>query len=115
MDEANRPQDDPTLQRLLEPGERIQHATTAGEALLAVTDRRIAVVQQQRTALDVAIDGLRRIQFDIEKARPATLVIVPEHAEHAEHTAQVLSIAPSEYGSVTAALATIGHRLAAAG
>lgn len=112
MDEANRPQDDPTLQRLLEPGERIQHATTAGEALLAVTDRRIAVVQRQRTALDVSIDGLRRIQFDIEKARPATLVIVPEHAEH---TAQVLSIAPSEYGSVTAALATIGHRLAAAG
>ena len=77
--------------------------------MLAVTDRRIAVIADGRTALDVAIDGLRRIQFDIEKDRPATLVIVPEHASHVP---QVLAVRPVEYEAVAAALVTIGQRLA---
>lgn len=29
-------------------------------------------------ALDVSIDNLRRVQFDIERERPATLVVVPQ-------------------------------------
>ena len=101
----------PAVQRILEPGEQIHHATTAGGVLLAVTDRRVAVLDEERTALDVAIDGLRRIQFDIEKSRPATLVIVPEHAAESP---QVLQVEPAEYESVAAALVTIGHRLAEA-
>jgi hypothetical protein len=93
---------------LLEPGEQVEHATTAGEAVLAVTSRRIAIVVNDRTALDIAVEGVRRIQFDIEKARPATLVIVPEEAQFAP---QVLSVRPEEYQAVAAALVRIGHRL----
>ena len=47
----------PVLLKLLEPGEEIEHATTAGEAILAVTTRRIAVVDQERTALDIQSTG----------------------------------------------------------
>ena len=94
--------------RLLEPGEHVEHATTAGDAVLAVTSRRLAIVENDRTALDIAVDGVRRIQFDIEKARPATLVIVPEEPQF---TPQVLSVRPEEYQAVADALVRIGHRL----
>jgi hypothetical protein len=102
----------PVLLKLLEPGEEIEHAATAGEAVLAVTTKRIAVVDQQRAALDIAIDGLRRIQFDIEKTRPATLVLVPESPHD---NPQVLAVRPEEYEAVAAALVTVGHRLAERG
>ena len=91
------------------PAKRFQHTAPAGTAVLAVTDRRIAVVEDGRTALALAIDGLRRIQFDIEKDRPATLVLVPEHVNYAP---QVLAVRPSEYEALAAALVTIGRRLA---
>ena len=102
----------PVLLKLLEPGEEIEHATTAGEAILAVTTRRIAVVDQERTALDIAIDRLRGVQFDIEKTRPATLVLVPESPHDYP---QVLAVRPEEYEAVAAALVTIGLRLAERG
>jgi hypothetical protein len=101
--------EEPAILRLLGPDEEVRHATTAGEALLAVTSRRIAVVDGERTALDVAIEGVRRIQFDIEKARPASLVIVPENPQHRP---QVLNVQPDEYRAVADALVTIGLRLA---
>jgi hypothetical protein len=97
------------IRELLEPGEDIRQTATAGNALLAVTDRRVAVVEQDRTALVVDIEGLRRIQFDIEKARPATLVIVPEQAEY---DSQVLTVEPAEYQAVADALVAIGRDLA---
>jgi hypothetical protein len=50
-----------------------------GNGLVALTDRRLLVTDTQRVALNVAIDEIRRVQFDIERQRPATLVIVPEH------------------------------------
>jgi hypothetical protein len=80
-----------------------------GDALLAVTSRRIAIIEGKRTALDLPIDGVRRVQFDIEKTRPATLVIVPEDARYAP---QVLPVRPEEYKAVADALVTIGRRLA---
>jgi hypothetical protein len=104
--------EEPAILRLLEPDEEVRHATTVGDALLAVTSHRIAIVDGERTALDLAIEGLRRIQFDIEKARPASLVLVPEKAEH---TPQVLSVRPDEYRAVADALVTIGLRLAESG
>jgi len=39
---------------------------------------RLAVLDAERVALAVDIALVRRVQFDIEKSRPATLVIVPE-------------------------------------
>jgi hypothetical protein len=109
MTAERNPVDEPTIRRLLEPGEAIQHATTAGDALLAVTSNRIAIVEGGRAALDLAIEGIRRIQFDIEKTRPATLVIVPETPDHPP---QVLPVRPEEYRAVADALVTIGLRLA---
>ena len=99
----------PAVQKLLGPGEEVQHVASAGEAVIAVTSHRLAVIQEDRTALDVGIDNVRRIQFDIEKTRPATLVIVPEHPNQAP---QVLAVRPEEYQEVAAALVTIGLRLA---
>jgi hypothetical protein len=103
------PLKEPAIVRLLQPGEELAHATTAGEAMLAVTSRRIAIVENDRTALDIAIESVRRIQFEIEKTRPATLVIVPEEPHFAP---QVLSVRPEEYQPVADALVTIGQRLA---
>jgi len=111
MSERKR-QPNPAVAQILEPGEELHHTAVAGPAVLAVTDRRVAVIEDGRTALDVAIDGLRRIQFDIEKTRPAALVLVPERADHPP---QVLSVRPDEYEAVAAALVTIGRRLAKAG
>jgi hypothetical protein len=100
---------EPAILRLLGPDEEVRHVTTAGDTLLAVTSHRIAVVDGERTALDLAIEGLRRIQFDIEKTRPASLVLVPEKAEYPP---QVLAVQPDEYRAVADALVTIGIRLA---
>jgi hypothetical protein len=87
-------------------------ATRATEAVFAVTDRRFLVAAKERVALDIPVEGLRRIQFDIERSRPATLVIVPDHAS-AEP--QVLSIRPAEFPAAAKALAENGERLARAG
>ena len=59
--------------------------------------------------LDLPIGGLRRIQFDIERQRPATLVIVPEETEQEP---QVLAVAPEYYREVADALVVVGQRLA---
>jgi len=59
--------------------------------------------------LDVAIDNVRRIQFDIERGRPATLVVVPEHPADEP---QVLACRPSSTGAVADVLVVLGERLA---
>jgi hypothetical protein len=74
-----------------------------------VTDRRLAVASQERLALDVPIDNLRRVQFDIERDRPATLVVVPQRPLDEP---QVLAVRPAEYEAVAQALVVIGRRLA---
>jgi len=109
MSEAFQEEPDPTLLHLLEPDERLQIAARARDGLLAVTDRRIVVADEGRIALDVPYDGLRRVQFDIERTRPATLVIVPENVVDEP---QVLAIPPEEFGRTAKALALIGRRLA---
>ncbi len=100
---------DPILLTALEEDESLQATARGTDAALAVSDRRVLVRARDRLALSVSIDGLRRIQFDIEKRRPATLVIVPEEA-HDEP--QVLAIPPEEIRRVTNALALIAERLA---
>ncbi len=99
--------DHPVL-RDLQPGEQVQTLVQATTTRILVTDRRIAVAQEDRVALDVEIDHVRRIQFDIERDRPATLVIVPEHPSHEP---QVLAIPPNTYQAVGDALAYVGRRL----
>jgi hypothetical protein len=42
-----------------------------------MTDRRILVTEAGAVRLDIAIESLRRFQFDIETPRRAAMVIVP--------------------------------------
>lgn len=94
----------------LEPDEKVEARARTDNAVLVVTDRRVAVAADQRLALDVSFDRLRRVQFDIERARPATLVLVPEHPSDYP---QVLAIPPQVYADVANALVVIGERLVA--
>jgi hypothetical protein len=103
-------QDHPAL-RSLEPDEEIHVQATAGENVVIVTDRRLAIASRERLALDLPIDNLRRIQFDIERDRPATLVVVPQRPFDEP---QVLAVRPEEYEAVAQALVVVGQRLAQA-
>jgi len=98
---------EPTILRLLQSEEKLQMAARARDAILAVTDRRLVVADDQRVALDIPYDSVRRVQFDIERARPATLVIVPESPSDEP---QILAIPPEEYDRAASALAVIGQR-----
>jgi hypothetical protein len=101
----------PAVLPILDPDEELSIALRATDAIVAVTTRRLLVKVNKRLALDVAYPGLRRIQFDIERSRPATLVIVPENPTH---EAQVLSIPVEEIPRCAQALGIVSQRLAAA-
>jgi hypothetical protein len=94
--------------RLLEADESIELVANARTHLVVVTDRRLAVADHERVALQVPYPALRRIEFDIERDRPATLVIVPQ-SPHDEP--QVLAVPPEDYEDIARALAAIGRRL----
>jgi len=102
---------EPHVLEALEPGEQLRVRARSREAVLAVTDRRLVVAAPDRIALAVPLEGLRRIQFDIERDRPASLVIVPEQA-HDEP--QVLSIPRDQFAAAAEALVVIGRMLAPA-
>jgi hypothetical protein len=95
--------------RILQPDEQVRVQATLGDTLVVVTDRRMAVANAERLMLDVPIENLRRIQFDIERERPATLVIVPERPQD---EAQVLAIDARDYDAIMRALVVVGHRFA---
>ena len=99
--------DHPAL-RVLESDETLHAIAPAVNADVVVTDRRIAVMSGKRVALNISYEGLRRVQFDIERQRPATLVLVPDEAT-AEP--QVLAIPVGGYAVVSQALAVVGTKL----
>jgi len=95
--------------RILQPDEAVQVQAAARDTLVIVTDRRLAVANAERLMLDVPIEHLRRIQFDIERDRPATLVIVPERRQDEP---QVLAVEPGDYEPIARALVVVGSRFA---
>ena len=97
------------LLRALGAGENIIVVAAAGEHRIIVTDQRLSIATDHRIVLDLELDAIRRIQFDIERDRPATMVVVPEHANHEP---QVLAVRPRDYESVGQALAAVGRHLA---
>ena len=99
---------EPFVLSALEPGEEVRAHARSTTAVLAVTDRRVVVAEPHRVALAIPFEGVRRIQFDIERTRPATLVIVPEHALDEP---QVLAIPPEHYRAAAEALVTLGHSI----
>jgi hypothetical protein len=100
---------EPFFLEVLEPDEVLRARARARDAVIAVSDRRLIVAARERVALSIGFDELRRIQFDIERDRPATLVIVPEEAHYEP---QVLAIPPEEFGATAEALSLIGQQLA---
>ena len=99
----------PVVRDALLPDEAVEAIARATDSLLAVTDRRFIVATGSHLALNLPITELRRIQFDIEKRRPATLVIVPEVPGH---DPQVLAIPAEELERTARALTLVGARLA---
>jgi hypothetical protein len=99
---------DPLL-RLLGPDERLEVHAPSTNGTLAVTDRRIILADGERVVLDMAFEGLRRIQFDIERSRMATLVVVPDEVRAAP---VVVGVQPEHIADVARVLATIGRRIA---
>ena len=96
------------LRGTLDDGETIESEACAGGDLIMMTNRRLVIEGDGRRLLDIPVEALRRIQFDIEKRRPAALVFVPENARDQP---QVLSVTPDQYHEVAATLAAIGRRL----
>jgi hypothetical protein len=99
---------DPLVERQLEPDETVCAAARAGDAFMAVTDRRLLVAAGERLAINLAIEDLRRVQFDIEKGRAATIVIVPESATIEP---QVLLIPDEQLEAASEVLTVIASRL----
>ena len=100
---------EPYVLEVLEPNETLRAHARARDAVLAVSDRRLIVAARERIALSIGFHELRRIQFDIERDRPATMVIVPEEAHYEP---QVLAIPPEEFRATAEALTLIGQQLA---
>lgn len=94
--------------REIAPTDIRAQASADGHVVL-VTDDHIRVGTGDHVVLDVPIADLRRIQFDIERDRPATLVIVPHDGWR---DSQVIMVEPSEYEGVCAVLALIGRKMA---
>jgi len=92
----------------LEPEEAVLVSTTTERALVAVTQRRLIVREAERVAIDLPIEDIRRIQFDVERGRPATLAVVPQSPLHEP---QVLAVPIEHLDPVARLIAIVGQRL----
>jgi hypothetical protein len=101
---------DQEILHLLQPGERVELRLDAAIYQLRVTDRRMLLTNAGSVRLDIPYERLRRIEFDIEAERPATLVIVP-HLPADEP--QVLSVPHGSLHHAAELLAFVGERLRA--
>lgn len=94
--------------RVISPQDILAQATADGHDVV-VTSEFLRVTANDRVRLEVPIEDVRRIQFDIERERPATLVIVPDSPGQ---DAQVISVPPEQYLEVSRALAILGLEIA---
>ena len=94
---------------LLHPGEELRATARAQDAYIAATSRRLIVIANESLAIDVPYKDLRRVQFDLERKRPATFVIVPDSPAH---PARVLDIPWDEVPNVAQVLATMSEAFA---
>jgi len=91
----------------LHPDERLGMVARTTPAMVVLTDRRVIMQDDERTLLSLPIEGIRRIQLDVEHGRPATMVLVPQLPIH---DPQVLSV-PAEQLDVTTRLVTAVGRM----
>jgi len=93
---------------ILQPGEVVESQAHAGNFLIAATSRRIVVTEGDRSVMDISFGELRRVQFDIERDRDATLVIVPEHIRNEP---RVFTVPLANLTETALTLAMIGQRI----
>jgi hypothetical protein len=96
------------LPHILRPGEIVERQAYADGFLIAVTSQRVVVTDDQRPVMDIRFDELRRIQFDVERGRDATLVMVPEHIRNEP---RVFSVPVANLAETALTLALIGRRM----
>jgi hypothetical protein len=108
MSERREDTSEPSLLHILGPGEELHIQARSMDSTVAITDRRLIVTSGERVELDIPYEQLRRVQFDIERGRPATLVIVPEWPSDRP---QVLAIPPEEYERAAVGVGRIGQYL----
>ena len=92
----------------LEENETLHVAVDTEPDAFALTSHRVIVGSEQRTALDLPIAAIRRVQLDIEVGRPATLVFVPHEPQHPP---QVLAVPHDALEGTTRAVYLLGDRL----
>ena len=96
------------LPHVLHPGEVVETQAIVEGSAIAITQERLIVAEADKTVLDIRFEEVRRIQFDIERGRDATLVIVPEHINN---WPRVVSVPVRHLRETSAVLARIGERI----
>ena len=96
------------LPHVLRPREVVETQAVVEGSAIAVTRERLIVVEGDKTVLDIPFEELRRIEFDIERGRSATLVIVPEHISN---WPRIVSVPVKHLRETAAVLARIGERI----
>lgn len=95
---------------LLAADERIEVYAEAADARVVVTDRRVLVATEMTLTLDVALEQIRRVQFDVAKGQPAMLLIEPESAADWPYR---LPVEAEQFEEITRVVSVIGSRLQA--
>lgn len=102
------PEQHPHFTFALGPDERIEHVVPVSAGHLALTDRRLILMDDERRILDVPMTGIRLIEFMSERGRPATLTVVPEHPGNAP---QILGVEPAHIPAALRAVELVSQRL----
>jgi len=96
------------LPHVLRPGEVVEGHVVAGASVIAITRDRLVVAEGDVPVMDIPFSDLRRIQFDIERGRDATMVIVPESPKN---WPRLVSVPVPNLRESAAVFARIGERV----
>jgi hypothetical protein len=96
------------LPHILKPGEVVEGQAEADGTVIVITEERLVVIEGEKSVLDIPFTELRRVQFDIERGRDATLVIVPEHISN---WPRIVSVPLHNLRETSLVLARIGERI----
>jgi hypothetical protein len=107
-DTSNPADDSFPLPHVLRAGEVVESHAVANGSAIAVTRERLVVAEGDKAVLDIPFGEVRRIQFDIERGRDATLVIVPEHINN---WPRIVSVPVPRLREAALVLARIGERI----
>ena len=109
MSDTSNPEDRQfPLPHILRPGEVVESQAVIYDAVIAVTGERLVVAEGDKSVLDIPFGELRRVQFDIERGRDATLVIVPEHVRN---WPRVVSVPIPNLKETALVLARVGEHM----